>query len=343
MKTNEQDLPQEAREFAQHYANERHAELLELDSNYQARIADAKWPEILEVYKQYCLERFEHHALALLPTSASTDAASINPLYSEYLDKIDENIREFLSTALKHLRPEMSGNVISWVNLKLSSRKLYWLAHAMRLHLKSHPAPVIDLQRIAELQARGNRSTADVLGDSSMVQPEAVADDTKVQDCGLSGAEVASLTAVVGSEQTSETVQLESAIAVGPTQKKERKKRPELPLRDRASAEAATELVREKARAAFPLLFLNGGEQRDRRSPRRDRLLYQLQEYSKSLFMCQARFCKSNAPDETTLRLWLKRIAPCVAKETIKETRVAFARPVSIEECKFAADSRGRV
>jgi hypothetical protein len=103
-------------------------------------------------------------------------------------------------------------------------------------------------------------------------------------------------------------------------------KRPQLPLRDRASAEAAIEHVRNEAPGQFPLLFLRVGDQLDNtRTPRRERLLYQLQEYSKRLFMCQARFYKRNAPDETTLRSWLKQIAPLVAKEAIKETSAAFA------------------
>src|SRR3984885_13134975 len=126
MKTNEQDLPQEAREFAQHYANQRHADLLELDSNYHARMADAEWPETIELTKQYCVDRFDHHGDALLPYSSSSDAASINPLYAQHLETAKEKSLEFLSTELQDYPPSVKEDIISWANLKLSSRKLYW-------------------------------------------------------------------------------------------------------------------------------------------------------------------------------------------------------------------------
>jgi len=153
---NHNDLPQAVREFAGHYALERRAELQQLDSNYQARIADAKWPETIELIKQYCLDRFDHHGEAFLFTSGSSDATSINPAYAQHLETAEEKTVEFLSTALQNYPPDVRQDVTSWVNLKLSSRKLHWLARATKEHLKSHPAPVIDLRSVEELQARVN-------------------------------------------------------------------------------------------------------------------------------------------------------------------------------------------
>lgn len=160
MATNNLDLLRVARELAERYALELRAEIQRLDSNYQARIADANGREGLELLKQYCLERFDSWAKALLVTSISSDTASINPLYAQYLDKTEEKTFEFLSTVVQNFPPDLRGDVISSVNLKLSSRKLHWLAHATTEHLKSHPAPVLDLRGIAELQARGNPGAA---------------------------------------------------------------------------------------------------------------------------------------------------------------------------------------
>ncbi len=150
-------LPQGARELMEHYALTLHAELQQLDSNYQSRIADATWPENIDLLKQYCLERFDDRAQALLFTSISSDTGSINPLYEQYLDMAEEKTLEFISVVLQKF-PSLKEDVTSWVTLKLSSRKLHWLAHATREHLKSHPVPVVDLRGMAERQALGNLS-----------------------------------------------------------------------------------------------------------------------------------------------------------------------------------------
>jgi hypothetical protein len=152
---NDQELPLEARELLTRYALEEHATLQQLDSDFQARFADAKSPESLELLKGHCLERFNHHGQAMLLTSVSSDATSINPLYALLLDKAIEKTLEFLSTALQNLPPDVKADVISWVDLKLSSRKLYWLAYATRQHLNSYPALVVDLCRAAEPNTHG--------------------------------------------------------------------------------------------------------------------------------------------------------------------------------------------
>ncbi len=153
-----QDVPQQVRQLVERSALEIRAELQQLDSDYQSRFADAKRPEGLELLKQYCLERFDSCAQALLFTSVSSDAASINPLYEQCLGMAEEKTINFWTTVLQDFPPHAREDVMSWVNLKLSSRKLHWLADAARRHLKSHPAPVIDMQSIAGLHARGNLS-----------------------------------------------------------------------------------------------------------------------------------------------------------------------------------------
>jgi hypothetical protein len=85
MTENKQDLPGVVREFAGHYVLERHAELQEFDSNFQARI-DVKGPEAVELIKQYCVDRSDHHGEALMFTSGSSDATSINPAYGQHLE-----------------------------------------------------------------------------------------------------------------------------------------------------------------------------------------------------------------------------------------------------------------
>lgn len=52
--------------------------------------------------------------------------------------------------------------------------------------------------------------------------------------------------------------------------------------------------------------------------------LYELVRYSKALFKCEARFYKTNAPNEETLRSWLALVAKNVAKEVIAETQACF-------------------
>jgi hypothetical protein len=177
---NDQDLPQGARELMERYALEMHAELQQLDSDFQARFADAKWPENLELLKEHCLQRFNRQGEAMLPASVSSDATSINPLYALLLDKAIEKTLEFLSKVLQNSRPDMKADVISWVDLKLSSRKLYWLACATREHLNSHPAPVVDLRSVAEPKAHGNPKAAAGPEDPSLARPETTPEDVSV-------------------------------------------------------------------------------------------------------------------------------------------------------------------
>jgi hypothetical protein len=56
--------------------------------------------------------------------SGSSDAASINPAYAQHLETAEEKTFEFLSTALQNYPLSVKEDVISWVSLKLSSRKL---------------------------------------------------------------------------------------------------------------------------------------------------------------------------------------------------------------------------
>jgi len=102
MTNNAQNLPHVVRAVAGHYVLDLHAELQELDSDYQARIADAKWPENLEILKQYYLERFDHPGEVLLSTCVSSDATSINPAYAQHLETAERKTLEFLSTALQN-------------------------------------------------------------------------------------------------------------------------------------------------------------------------------------------------------------------------------------------------
>jgi hypothetical protein len=171
MTTNKQDLPQVVREVARN-ALERHAELQELDSDCAARFADAKWPEDLEIIKQHCIERYDHQGKTFLFTSVSSDATAINPAYAQYLEAAEEKTLEFLTIALQNCPPNVKADVISWINLKLSSRKLYWLAHATREHLESYPAPGIDVLSVAELQVRGNPSAAAVSANPEQPPPQ---------------------------------------------------------------------------------------------------------------------------------------------------------------------------
>jgi hypothetical protein len=107
-------------------------------------------------------------------------------------------------------------------------------------------------------------------------------------------------------------------------------RRPKLPLEARASIESWRALVRQELASAYPWLFSPSDDFANQANrfgmTGRARLLLQLRTYSTKLFMCEARFYKANAPDEKTLRSWLKRVAQCIENETIQETQVCFAR-----------------
>ena len=139
-KQRDQVLPPNALEAVERYATEVSSELHRFDSQFFDQFSDASdWQTQLALLEAYCLSRFDLMAEQMLFLSVSPDAVAINPLYEKCLNRVsEEKFLPFLSTVLNPLRADLREDVISRINLKLTAKKLTWLAEAKTAQLLRH-------------------------------------------------------------------------------------------------------------------------------------------------------------------------------------------------------------
>jgi hypothetical protein len=117
---------------AKRYALQAGADLQRFDSEQFERLAHIDdwqvWNDLLE---EYCVRRFDLFAEWMLFASVSPDPLALNPLYEKYLlHTINQGMRPWLSEVLEGLRADIREEVTSRINLRVTARKLYWLAQA---------------------------------------------------------------------------------------------------------------------------------------------------------------------------------------------------------------------
>ena len=120
------------------------AEVQRLDSEFHARVAEAPWSTIDEWangLEEYMLKRFDLCADQLLWVSDSPDPIAVNALFGGYLDKFEDRAVAYASEVLQCLRSDLREDAISKIALKLSARKLLWLAEAKQRKAERPPEP----------------------------------------------------------------------------------------------------------------------------------------------------------------------------------------------------------
>ena len=90
--------------------------------------------------EEYMLKRFDLCADQLLWVSDSPDPMAINALFGGYLDKFEDRALAHACEVL-HVYALMYGDAISRIALKLSARKLLWLAEAKQRKAERPPEP----------------------------------------------------------------------------------------------------------------------------------------------------------------------------------------------------------
>ena len=107
-------------------------------------MAEAQWSTIddwTNGLEEYVLQRFDLCADQVLWVSDSPDPIAINPLFGGYLDKFEDRAVAHASEVLKCLRSDLREDAISKIALKLSARKLVWLAEAKQRKADRPPEP----------------------------------------------------------------------------------------------------------------------------------------------------------------------------------------------------------
>jgi hypothetical protein len=135
--------PEVLRDLGQHVLRAA-AEVQRLDSEFHARVAEAQWSTIDEWangLEEYLLKRFDLCADQLLWVSDSPDPMAINALFGGYLDKFEDRAVAYASEVLQCLRSDLREDAISKIALKLSARKLLWLAEAKQRKAERPPEP----------------------------------------------------------------------------------------------------------------------------------------------------------------------------------------------------------
>ncbi len=156
-----EEFPPAIRQAFGSYILQAQSEVHRLDSEFHERFADTQWPDNLKLIDEYCLKRFDLCASQLSFSSVSDDPTSINPLYEQYLDLVKGKCLKFLGEVLHPLRSDLREEVLSQMGLKLSARKLWWLADAEQRASERPPTPaaLADAQEAADPQGITHRKS----------------------------------------------------------------------------------------------------------------------------------------------------------------------------------------
>ena len=140
-KPDEQAIPETTLVAVRRHALECAAEVQQMDSAFQKQFAEADWQTGLALVERYVTERFSLLADHLLFTSDSPDEFTTNPLYEQYLNRLEEKSLTFLRMVLKPMRSDLRDDILSRTGVKLSACKLQCSANSKRVRLASHAAP----------------------------------------------------------------------------------------------------------------------------------------------------------------------------------------------------------